>query len=119
MNKLYAVKKLIPKPLLPYARKIWNYLGIKNICKYHENDNVDLELTTLRKIGLRAFPYEWITEHSSKSVNVLWDEKWNLPYVDSSKYRLYYPRMMSKKMIRQLYNDVVNIEQDIRPPIAI
>jgi hypothetical protein len=59
--------------------------------------------------------YPFIREYLYKPINIQFDDTRSLYYVYHNKKKLYFKKGLSKKRIRNMYNDLC-IEQDVRSP---
>ena len=109
------IRRYIPTYLLPIARKYCPN-QIRDIIKYHKYHGFETELSVLIHHGPIGIPYEWAVEQKADSIQVLRDDTLKLPYVQHRNHKIYYPEVMTEEEIKHLYNNVVNIEQDIRSP---
>lgn len=109
------IRRYIPNYLLPIARKYCPNI-IRDIIKYHKGQGFESEQYVLLHHGPIGIPYEWAIEQNVDSIQVLRDETNNLPYVRYGELNIYYPATIPEQDIKQMYNNVINIEQDIRSP---
>lgn len=111
------IKKLIPKSLLPYARR---YLPnfVREVYRYHSKDSNDLMIREalnffLENGPISPFPYKWALSQNPKSIQIYHDKVLNLPYVFHGKTKLHFPESMKDEDVRKCYYDLI-IEQNIK-----
>lgn len=81
---------------------------------YQKNDLNDA-YAFMGKYGLTSYPFLSSLKYDKMIVEILHDEKNNLPYVIHHGKKLYFPKTRSAKAISNLYKSLL-IEQDIDSP---
>jgi hypothetical protein len=103
-KKLKFNRKCLKSKILRYYRK-----------SSYDNPQVREVLSFLKKNELDVFPYEFIHKYEKSSIQVFYDKKFDLNYVNHMGRKLFFKRSMSVAEIKSLYRGL-QIDQDDNSP---